>query len=228
MPASGSRSPASTCSSVDLPPPLMPTTPRRSPLDTVTDRSVNSGLPGRLAATPEASTRITGASSQTAWPALPCAVTTTPGGQLMEPPTSPEGTDEPRAARPRRPHRPPVRRPRRRLRRAARRGRRRSRRPRSPPGRPRPPTRARATDRRRPRPNPHRRRRPRPRPPTPPPADPAAAAARRPPRPQRASRRRARSWPWPRSPSAPDRPPPVRLLARTGDGDDGNRAGGSC
>ena len=46
------RVPASTPSSVDLPQPLRPTTARRSPLDTVTDRSANSGLPGRLTATP--------------------------------------------------------------------------------------------------------------------------------------------------------------------------------
>jgi hypothetical protein len=51
--------PASTLSSVDFPPPLMPTTPMRSPLDTVSDRSSNRGLPGRRAVTPEASTRIT-------------------------------------------------------------------------------------------------------------------------------------------------------------------------
>src|SRR5690606_36521915 len=58
-PASGVTVPASTPSNVDLPVPLMPTTPRRSPLATVTDRSVNSGLPGRLADSPWASTRIT-------------------------------------------------------------------------------------------------------------------------------------------------------------------------
>src|SRR3546814_5686006 len=43
----------------------MPTTPRRSPVATVTDRSAKSGLPGRLTATPEASTRITAAWCQT-------------------------------------------------------------------------------------------------------------------------------------------------------------------
>jgi hypothetical protein len=58
-PASGSTAPASTPSSVDFPHPLIPTTARRSPVATVTDRPVKSGLPGRLAARSAASTRIT-------------------------------------------------------------------------------------------------------------------------------------------------------------------------
>jgi hypothetical protein len=53
--------PASTPSSVDLPQPLRPTIASRSPLDTVTDTSWNSGFPGRLATSPAASTKITGA-----------------------------------------------------------------------------------------------------------------------------------------------------------------------
>src|SRR3546814_7754053 len=46
----------------------MPTTPRRSLVATVTDRSAKSGLPGRMTATPEASTRITAAWGQTKGP----------------------------------------------------------------------------------------------------------------------------------------------------------------
>ena len=46
VPASGATVPASTLRRVDLPPPLMPTTPRRSPLATVTERPSKSGLPG--------------------------------------------------------------------------------------------------------------------------------------------------------------------------------------
>jgi len=59
VPASGSTRPHSTLSSVDLPVPFSPTSPNRSPVDTVTERSVKSGRPGRLMATPAASTRIT-------------------------------------------------------------------------------------------------------------------------------------------------------------------------
>ena len=58
-PASGSTRPASWRSSVDLPEPLSPTTPSRSPDAIVTDTSANSGRPGRLAASPAASRRIT-------------------------------------------------------------------------------------------------------------------------------------------------------------------------
>ena len=60
MPASGSAPPARTRSSVDLPQPLSPTMPSRSPGEMVSDRSANRGLPGRLTATRSASTRITG------------------------------------------------------------------------------------------------------------------------------------------------------------------------
>ena len=58
-PPSGSRVPAMIDSSVDLPVPLMPTTPRRSPLATVTDTSENSGRFGLLMLTLSTSTRIT-------------------------------------------------------------------------------------------------------------------------------------------------------------------------
>ena len=53
--------PVSTRSRVDLPVPLSPTMPMRSPDDMVSDRSSNSGLPGRLADTRSRSTRITSA-----------------------------------------------------------------------------------------------------------------------------------------------------------------------
>ena len=55
----GCVAPARTRSSVDLPLPFRPTTASRSPLDSVTDTSANSGRPGREAARPEASSRIT-------------------------------------------------------------------------------------------------------------------------------------------------------------------------
>ena len=58
-PASGSTRPASWRSSVDLPDPLSPTTASRSPDSIVTETSANSGRPGRLAASPDASRRIT-------------------------------------------------------------------------------------------------------------------------------------------------------------------------
>ena len=58
-PASGSLRPASWRSSVDLPQPLRPTTAMRSPDATVTETSANRGRPGRLAARPAASRRIT-------------------------------------------------------------------------------------------------------------------------------------------------------------------------
>ena len=46
-------------SSVDLPVPLIPTMPRRSPLATVTETSSSSGRPGRVMDTRSASIRIT-------------------------------------------------------------------------------------------------------------------------------------------------------------------------
>ena len=55
-PASGSSRPARTRSSVDLPVPLMPTTPSRSPVGTVTDRSPNRMRSAMVTLTPWRST----------------------------------------------------------------------------------------------------------------------------------------------------------------------------
>ncbi len=57
-PDSGSAAPASTRSSVDFPVPFTPTTPSRSPVDTVSDRDSNSGRSGRRTVTRSRSTRM--------------------------------------------------------------------------------------------------------------------------------------------------------------------------
>ena len=67
-PSSGSPAPASTRSRVDLPAPLRPTTPSRSPVDTVTDRSSNSGRSGRRTVARSTSTRIISSSVGAAAP----------------------------------------------------------------------------------------------------------------------------------------------------------------
>ena len=57
-PASGSSSPDNKRNNVLLPQPLSPTTPRRSPVLTVTETSLNNARPGREARRPSASIRI--------------------------------------------------------------------------------------------------------------------------------------------------------------------------
>ena len=58
VPLVSGSSPATTRSSVDLPVPLMPTTPMRSPEEMVSDTSCSNGRSGRLMHTADRSTTI--------------------------------------------------------------------------------------------------------------------------------------------------------------------------